>query len=754
MSDHLFTPDGDAVPPTFGFKPTELEAFHGTGYEFIPLHAPDALDAKGRSIGKAPHKGWRSEHPLSVAEAQQHMREAQNVGVRLRPSDLVVDVDPRNFVLGDDPVKRLEAALDVRLDDWPHVVTGSGGDHFYMTVPSGFLAADSLEDYCGIEFKGHGRQVVAPGSSHPDTRSAYTWDDDAFATPIASVRPAPQRLMQLIERPNRLSATETGDVTPEQLADMLEALTPIAFSEHAKWLELMMACHHATGGDGREEFIAWSTSDPVYSSHGHEIGRRWDSLHSDRAGRKVTQRTLFKALADAGRIDLIPQADPVSDFQEDVEDEVIARIAAEQCTVGSKPSKAGGHLSDKWVWVTRAEQFIHRTDCQRLSPFQFKSHYQHRWPDGDILAAVWRGKLPIRKFDSCAYVPGGPEVIAGGKWDGCYNTWRKGGVNAKRDDALAQMFLDHMTYLLPDAAERSYALDYLSCLVRDEFVKVHVAMLLQGAPGTGKSFVGSVVERMIGARNSRMVKSQELTKEFTAWQEDRQLAVIEEIMARGRIELVNELKTVITGETLRIRRMRTDTYEVPNGLNLLCFTNHENAVPIERGDRRWLALFSPAEPKGGAYYADLFDALNGDAFPAAVKWMLQNRKTGLNPKGMAPMTAGKSEMRRRSTGEVEQYLDEKLEERVGPFAFDLVRLDDVWHFVKGDFRGTRDLRGRVGDWLKSAGAMQHTAYKKQDGTGRPGYRLWSFRDQDQWEEAGAAKRIDAWLAYNGGPLAE
>src|SRR3546814_9937353 len=89
-------------------------------------------------------------------------------------------------------------------------------------------------------------------------------------------------------------------------------------------------------------------------------------------------------------------------------------------------------------------------------------------------------------------------------------------------------------------------------------------------------------------------------------------------MARGRIELVNELKTVITGDVLRIRRMRTDTYEVPNGLNLLCFTNHENAVPIEQGDRRWLTLFSPAKAREPAYYGRLFDLLKSDDFAAAV----------------------------------------------------------------------------------------------------------------------------------------
>lgn len=735
--------------PSFGFRPQEFDAFRGTDYELIPLHAPDALDARGRSIGKAPFKGWRTGPTLTIDEAKRHVAEGSNVGVRLRPSDLVIDVDPRNFAPGDDPVARLEAALDISLDAWPHVVTGSRGHHYYMTVPDGFVARDTVEEFLGIEFKGHGRQVVAPGSSHPDTRQPYLWDDDPLGTEMGpSVKRAPDGLLSLIERPSASGPTEAGEYSAEQLGDMLEGLDPSQFRDHDRWLEVMMASHHATAGDGREEFVAWSTSDAQYSGQGHEIGRRWDSLHSDGVGRQVTVKTLFKRLHEAGRGDLIPVGDAADDFPDEVDPEVLARLSGARAD--SRSSDLGG-LADRWVWVTRAERFIQRTDCQRLSPFQFKSHYQHRWSDGDILAAVWKGKLPIRKFDRAFYVPGAPEVISGGKWDGSYNTWRRGGVAARRDDALAQVFLDHMAYLLPDETERGYALDYLSFLVREDFVKVHFAMLLQGAPGTGKSFVGSVVERMIGFRNSRMVKSVELTKEYTLWQEDCQLAVIEEIMAPGRIELVNELKTVITGDVLRIRRMQTDTYEVPNGLNLLCFTNHENAVPIERGDRRWLALFSPAEPRNGAYYAALFEALGDDAFAAAVKWMLQNREVGLDPKGMAPMTAGKSEMRRRSVGEVEQYLDEKLEERVGPFSFELVRLDEVWQFVRDDFRGTRNLRGRVGDWLKSAGAVQHTAYKKQDGTGRPGYRLWSLRDHAQWEDEGAAKRIDAWLAYNGGP---
>nr|WP_302051627.1 PriCT-2 domain-containing protein [Sphingopyxis sp. BSNA05] len=204
---------------------------------------------------------------------------------------------------------------------------------------------------------------------------------------------------------------------------MLTGLDASNYRDQSKWLEMMMACHHASAGEAREEFIAWSTSDPEYADDEYVIGRRWDSLHGDDGGKRVTVRTLFKALYDADHADLVEavtRSTPLEDFPiGDLPD-------------WSPPDSSGDRrihaLAEKWVWVTKAEQFVSRRDCQRLSPFQFKSHYQHLWKGkGDILASVWNGKLPISKYAHCVYVPGDGEVIAGGKWDGAYNTWRKGG---------------------------------------------------------------------------------------------------------------------------------------------------------------------------------------------------------------------------------------------------------------------------------------------------------------------------------------
>lgn len=408
MSDeNSNSPPAGGTAPAFGFKPDEIRAFDGTGYEFVQLHAPNALDARGRPAGKAPCFGWRGAVALDAEQAGELLASGVNAGVRLRPTDLVVDVDPRNFAPGDEPVSRLEKALDIRLDDWPHVVTGSGGSHFYMRVPVGFLASDSLEDYQGIEFKGHGRQVVAPGSSHPITRQPYTWDDDPLATPISDpVRAAPERLLDLIRRPEPTGGAEPGELNPEQLDTLLEGLDPAAYRDESKWRELMMASHHATGGDGREEFIAWSTSDPQYADDGAGIGRRWDSLHADSAARRVTVKTLYKALHEAGHGNLIDEATRSSAEEDFAEVDIPDFVPHEPEGEARQRVHA---LAEKWVWVTKAEQFISRRDCQRLSPFQFKSHYQHLWK-GDILADVWKGKLPIRKYAACVYVPGEGEV--------------------------------------------------------------------------------------------------------------------------------------------------------------------------------------------------------------------------------------------------------------------------------------------------------------------------------------------------------
>ena len=277
--------------------------------DLIPLRHRDKMPADRR---------WQERAYDQAEVLERARRDGLHLGVRLPADVVVVDVDPRNFPAGRDSLAELAAAFGLPLESAPHVLTGNlsqPGHHFYFRKPAGVSLLDSVEGFEGVEFKSLGRQVVAPGSVHP-TGGLYRWAPDS--PPLHRMPDLPAKLVEAARRPERRRATGAGEITPEQLASSLEYLDPTDYQDHERWLELMMACHHATDGEGRQEFIDWSTSDPQFADHEWIVGRRWDSLHADRDG-AVTIATLRLHLNGAGADIAPPDAADDFDAWEEVE---------------------------------------------------------------------------------------------------------------------------------------------------------------------------------------------------------------------------------------------------------------------------------------------------------------------------------------------------------------------------------------------------------------------------------------------------
>lgn len=695
-----------------------LDAHAEAGHELIPID------------GKVPvERGWTKAESMDLAKAKARMRAGKNVGVRLRATDLVIDVDPRAFGDGDDPFARLKQ--DFHLRDAPFVRTGGElpGWHYYYRKPAEIAVVDGLPTYKGVEFKSAGRQVVAAGSIHPNTGLVYALDDDVLALMLSEAPEATTALLDAIRKPTvEASSDEPGAIDPETLAKWLESVDPTEFKDQRKWQDMMMACHHATNGTGVDEFIAWSTSDSEYSDHGEIIRRRWDSLDAKPNG--ITIRTLIGYLPQEKRrqaVEAIDRSDALDDFPDDLD---------------AEPDRSRS-VWDDWVFVADAMQFVRREDGKKYRTDQWKALYAGLNPDGEVLNAIWKGRVPMRKFESLVYLPETGE-FPDGESGNRYNIWRKAGVEAKAGDVTP--FLVHMAYLFPDEKDRDHVLDYLALLVQRPADKIHFALLIRGAQGTGKSWIGRLMEKIVGSRNTVRPSNEEVVSHWTAWMEGAQLAVIEELMTLGRKEVANRLKPAITDPTIRIEEKNCSLYSIPNCLNFISFTNHEDALPIEHGDRRWLVVFSPARPRDGAYYQGLFEFLDGDGASYVKHWLLK-RKVALNPHGVAPFTAGKEAMRRLSIGDAEAYLLELFEERQPPFDFDLVRVDELVDAVPSALRGRSNLRARVSKFLKDEiGAVSHARYTKADRK-RPAYQLWSVRNHDIWDNIGASGRIDAYLSH-------
>ncbi|MEX2318962.1 MAG: bifunctional DNA primase/polymerase, partial [Bauldia sp.] len=316
--------------------PALLGDFFAAGAHLFPLTAHNDASLEPRHRGKRPwRKGWNGPNakPLTPADARRHMNTGRNIGNRLEATDLVIDIDPRSFGDGvdySDPDIALRAAI-AALDDWcdqlgfdrsrwPVYITGSGGLHVRLKKPADVAIMTRIEGRPGFEVKTKGTYVVASGSVHPKTGRLYEPDELNLAS-LKDAPEAPAALLDLLRKPTYSGPVGGGEILPEELAVMLEALNPADFRDHDKWFPFMGACHDATGGDGEEAFVAWSASDPVYADDSELIRARWQSLQAGKAG-NATVATLYKYISDAGRADLIPARDAISaaeDFDEPID---------------------------------------------------------------------------------------------------------------------------------------------------------------------------------------------------------------------------------------------------------------------------------------------------------------------------------------------------------------------------------------------------------------------------------------------------
>ena len=230
------------------------------------------------------------------------------MGVRMKPIQLVIDADPRNYPAHSDSFLKLCSQLNLNENEWPRVLTGAGGFHCYVAVPEGVRIRETLKDFPGIEFKSKGRQVVAAGSRHPNGKY-YRWSP-RFPSVRGGLPMVPPALLEVIRRPIHSTPDShcSGVYDPHQLEVMLAALDVEAFREHEDWIQLMFACHHATAGAGEAVFVTWSTSDPIYDDHDEIISSRWQSCgKSERE--LITYRTLNMILRKHGAGHLVPPDD-------------------------------------------------------------------------------------------------------------------------------------------------------------------------------------------------------------------------------------------------------------------------------------------------------------------------------------------------------------------------------------------------------------------------------------------------------------
>ena len=305
---------------------------------------------KGVPRGKTPRDlNWDSKKYNEADVIAEFNSGNCNIGYRLGERDLVIDIDPRNakksilmevlHLLGQ--YNTLDELLE--WNPIPVVKTGGGGWHIYCKLPEGIKPNQirkCLKDIPGVDFKKLGGAVNAPGGRHPNGNYYEMMESDF--TEFFDLTDT--KLIKLITREvnhKKENHTGYGNLNNNQLFEnVLSKLNPIDFRNHDEWLELMMACHHATGGDGIDSWLEFCAKDQEYNTpeHQHTTRLRWESLHDD-DDNSITMGTIHHILnskgVDTGGLKAVADFNEITNRisynqdDEDTEENIMATIAHE-----------------------------------------------------------------------------------------------------------------------------------------------------------------------------------------------------------------------------------------------------------------------------------------------------------------------------------------------------------------------------------------------------------------------------------------
>lgn len=385
---------------------------------------------------------------------------------------------------------------------------------------------------------------------------------------------------------------------------------------------------------------------------------------------------LYKALSEAGYVVRIETWEPqwgkgIDDvLVQGFEDKITLMTDAEADEYSEEAMS--DTMPSRWVYCIGTKRFVDLKTMSELDKEQFSDKF------GDKFKAKRMSEKVIMhpsfpKVDLPIYEPKQPQIFT--KNDVKYvNFWTPNNIIPEQGDA--SKFIQHCEYMIPDSHERKVVLDWMAHNIQHPGKKIHWAVLLQGVQGTGKSYFAHVMKSILGAMNISTPTNEMIHEPYTAWQKRCQLIIIEELMARGRLELMNKLKPMITQPTTSIREMFKAPYEQPNRFNLLMFTNHEDAIIIDETDRRYCVIYSPAMPKPTEYYDELWEWTDNN-IGVIFNWFMTRDLSSFKPHSHAPMTEGKKKLINESKTPLQSWLREQIDTEVFPFSGDLVCLRDV-----------------------------------------------------------------------------
>jgi len=226
------------------------------------------------------------------------------------------------------------------------------------------------------------------------------------------------------------------------------------------------------------------------------------------------------------------------------------------------------------------------------------------------------------------------------------NTWRGWEIKPKKGQCeYILKTLEHLCSNEPNQRELFlWVLKWMAYPLQYPGAKMGSALIFHGPQGTGKSLIFRILASIYGSY-ATVIGNRAIEDKFNADWADSKLYILAEEVAtsQDKWNIKNELKELVTGETVRVNPKNVAAYSQKNQMNIVYLSNEDMPIPLENGDRRHLVLYTPPclAPE---HYEQALEERNNGGIEAFYYFLMNIPLDGFGVHSRPPMTNAKQKL--------------------------------------------------------------------------------------------------------------
>jgi hypothetical protein len=262
---------------------------------------------------------------------------------------------------------------------------------------------------------------------------------------------------------------------------------------------------------------------------------------------------------------------------------------------------------------------------------------------------VWTHSPLANRAERIVFEPGresGLTSVGGKKVFNCFRGWPTGALG---DVAKFEKLLD--LCFGKETKARTWFLDWCSYPLQHPGAKLFSAVVIYGGQGTGKTFLGKILETCHGPSGAA-ITAEMVANRFNDYLSAKTFIRVEEMHTDGRFlrPIKSRLKTFITENELWVEPKGLQRFPIRNAANFYFSSNEPGAIPIDHDDRRYF-VWRWRERGDEKWYLEQFDPWiwKKEGWRAVLDYLLTRPITkSFSPSMRPPMTPDKVQMQERT----------------------------------------------------------------------------------------------------------